>query len=130
MPGGHLSAQLLTRTTERVKDCARVLTSAFTDDPTITWILNSMSREERIAYLPKFFTAVCAAGALNGGTFEEIGDWKSCGILLPPGSDVGNLATLLPAGLPSVFWSIGFQGCKVCDLMSLFVGWLSSTDIV
>jgi hypothetical protein len=80
----------------------------------ITYLLHTLPLAKRASYLPNYFAALLKAAALNGGTFEEVGDWKSCGVLIPPGSRVDNFWTLLPAGFLGVAWTLGVGGCKVC----------------
>jgi hypothetical protein len=36
---------------------------------------------------------------LNGGTIDELHDFQSIGVLLPPGSNIGNLRKALQAGV-------------------------------
>lgn len=100
--------------TERVQNATEVLSKAFETDPTITFLLNSMSHEQRLKYLPKYFSALVSAAALNHASIEEVDDWKSCGVLVPPGYKIDNPFTLLPAGFLSVLWTIGIGGCQAC----------------
>jgi hypothetical protein len=74
-----------------------------------------MSKEQRLAYLPKYFSALLTAAALSHASFEEVGDWKSCGVLVPPSCKIDNPFTLLPAGFLSVLWTIGIGGCQACS---------------
>lgn len=102
------------KSTERVQNATEVLSKAFEVDPTITYLLNSMSKEQRLACLPQCFSALLTAAALNHASLDEAGDWKSCGVLVPPGCKIDNPLTLLPAGLLSVLWTIGLGGCQAC----------------
>jgi hypothetical protein len=72
-----------------------------------------MSDEERIGYLPAYFTALLTAASMNRAIFDEVEGWKSCGVLMPPECRVDNPWTLLPAGFIPMLWKIGFGGCKV-----------------
>jgi hypothetical protein len=98
-----------------VKEAAQVLSKAFEEDPVITYMLSSMNTEERLAYLPKYFNGLLTAAAMNHGKFDEAGDWKACGVLMPPGYRVDNPWTILPAGFIPLLWKIGVGGCKVRD---------------
>lgn len=82
-------------------------------DPTITYLLSSLTAEKRDAYRPKFFHAILAAAGMNGASFDEADGWKSCGVLMPPGSRIDQLSTAILAGFVSVLWSIGLGGCQV-----------------
>jgi hypothetical protein len=101
-----------------------LLSDAFETTPTITYLLSSLTLEQRNAYRPKFFSAILTAAALNGAIFAEANGWKSCGVLIPPGKKVVNLSTLLPSGFLSVMWSIGLGGCYVRET---FRNWCSTS---
>jgi hypothetical protein len=73
-----------------------------------------MSPEARLAYIPNYFDGLLTAAAMNNAIFDEAGDWKSCGVLMPPGCRVDNPLTFLPAGFISMLWNIGVGGCQVC----------------
>lgn len=77
-------------------------------------MLSSMGDSDRQAYLPKYFHALLSAAALNQATFDEAEDWKSCGVLMPPGFRVDNPLTIIQAGFFQMMWNIGIQGCQVC----------------
>jgi hypothetical protein len=66
------------------------LSKAFEKDPTITYLLSSLTPSKRLAYLPQYFHVILSAAASNNGIFDEIDNWKSCGVLMPPGKDVAN----------------------------------------
>ncbi|UNI13365.1 hypothetical protein JDV02_000115 [Purpureocillium takamizusanense] len=95
-----------------VAPAAAVLAPVFEDDPAITYVLNSLPRQERIAYLPAYFTALLTAAALNRAVFYEAASWQCTSVVMPPGEDVGNPWTLIPAGLVDMLRRIGFGGCK------------------
>lgn len=44
--------------------------------------------------------------------FDEVDDWSCCGILMPPGCDVG-LLTVPPWGVVEMVWTVGVGGMKV-----------------
>jgi len=88
------------------------LSKLFEDDPCITYVLCSMTREQRLAYLPAYFDVLLTAAAMNNATFEEINDWGSCAVMMPPGSRVDNPFTILQSGFISVLWNIGVGGCS------------------
>jgi hypothetical protein len=76
-------------------------------------MLSTLSEEEKIAYLPKYFDSLLTAAALNHGIFDEIGDWQSCAVLMPPEVRVDNPMTWLPSGLIPLLWKIGMKGFLV-----------------
>jgi hypothetical protein len=96
-----------------VKEAAQLLSKAFEEDPVITYMLSSMDKQDRLAYLPKYFNALLTAAAMNGGRFDEADGWKACGVLIPPGHRVDNPWTFLPAGFLSMLWKVGISGCRV-----------------
>ena len=73
-----------------------------------------MTKEQRLAYLPAYFDVLLTAAAMNHATFEEIDNWASCGVMMPPGYRVDNPFTLLQSGFISVLWQCGIGGCSVC----------------
>jgi len=97
---------------ERVRSAAKLLSEEFVDDPVIRYMLDSMSSEKRAAYFLRYFEILLSAAALNSARFDEADGWSSCAVWMPPGRRVDNPATLLPAGLISILWNIGIQGCR------------------
>ena len=95
-----------------MQQAAEVLSQAFVTDPTVTYLLSSMSKESRLAYLPQFFRTALTAAALNGALIGEVDNWSSCGVMMPPDGKADNPLTLLQAGLLSALWNIGIGGCK------------------
>lgn len=71
-----------------------------------------MTNEERIAYLPKYFTSVSIASALNDAIISEAGSWQSCLIVMKPGKSPTNVWTLIPSGGISVLSHAGISGLK------------------
>jgi hypothetical protein len=98
---------------ERVPDATKLLSSVFETDPVITYMLCSMTPETRLAYLPKYFNALLTAAAMNQASFDEIDDWKACGVLMSPGHRVDNPFTIIQAGFLPMLWNIGVRGCQV-----------------
>ena len=76
-------------------------------------MLSSMGHEARLAYLPKYFDSLLTAAAMNNAVFHEVGGWRGCGVLMPPGYRVDNIWTMLPAGFIPMLWKIGIGGCQV-----------------
>lgn len=97
---------------ERIQAATELLSEAFNDNPTVNYILDSVNPNQRDTYLPSFFRAVLTVAAANGATFDEIGGWKSCGVICPPGSAVDWIGPSLYPMVISVAWSIGFRGCQ------------------
>ena len=96
-----------------MKEAAELLSKAFYEDPVVTYMLSSMGRDARVDYLPKYFDSLLTAAAMNHATFSEVGGWKSCGVLMPPGHRVDNIWTMLPAGFLPMLWKVGIGGCQV-----------------
>ncbi|TVY78233.1 putative N-acetyltransferase [Lachnellula suecica] len=97
---------------EYVPGAATVFSNAFKTDPTINYLLSSLPAAERELYRPKFFQVLASAAILNGGTIEEIDDFKSCGIMMPPGKDVGNPLSWVQAGFVGMLWKLGIGGVR------------------
>ena len=98
---------------ERVEAATKLLSSIFGTDPVITYILCSMKPETRLAYLPKYFSALLTAAGMNKAIFDEADDWKCCGVLMPPKRRVDNPWTILQAGFIPMLWNVGVGGCQV-----------------
>ncbi|KFY09699.1 hypothetical protein V492_05376, partial [Pseudogymnoascus sp. VKM F-4246] len=117
----------------------QLLAPIFETDPLITYFLNGLTREQRNAYLPKYFTTLLTAAGLNQASFYHTDEqdaasdasvvdvpggmtkgskaagghpWRSGVVLLPPGSSIDNPLTMLPSGLPSVILKLGWAGVK------------------
>ena len=101
-----------------VAQAMSVLAPAFEQNPVIAYMLNSMTPEQCFAYLPRYFDCI-----LNGATTTPVSDWQSCRVNLPPGAEIDNPLTLLPAGLLRVLWSLGVSGCR-----KTLVEWPSLTE--
>ena len=99
--------------TERVQAATKLLSKAFETNPCITYVLNSMTKEKRLAYLPAYFDVLLTVGAMNHGTFEEIDNWGSCAVMMPPGYRVDNPFTLMQSGFLPMLWNCGIGGCSV-----------------
>ena len=100
-----------------------LLAEAFKKDPTITCILSGLG-EKAESYRPHFFHSILTSAALNGAVFNGIGDWKSCGVLMPPGCRMDSIGTWLRANLFGMLWTVGFQGTKVCGATTVVMSML------
>lgn len=89
---------------------------AFKNDPVLAYMLLDMSRDERLAYLPTYWSKLIKAALLNDGIITEADGWKSASVMVPPGRSVDNVWTLLPAGGLSILWRIGVSGITVREL--------------
>ncbi|KFZ18067.1 hypothetical protein V501_01364, partial [Pseudogymnoascus sp. VKM F-4519 (FW-2642)] len=130
--GGKGASQL-------IHPAVTLLAPIFETDPLITYFLNGLTREERNAYLPKYFTILLTAAGMNKGSFYHTDEldsnspasvspspsgpregekvagshpWRSTIVLLPPGSSIDNPLTMLPSGLPSVLLKLGLRGVR------------------
>ncbi|RDW85136.1 hypothetical protein BP6252_02726 [Coleophoma cylindrospora] len=78
---------------ESLPQAISLYSSAFKDDPVITYMLNNFTEEARLAYLPSYFRAILTAAALNKAIIADVADWQCCGFLMPPGEKVDNPMT-------------------------------------
>ncbi|KFY00933.1 hypothetical protein V490_01144, partial [Pseudogymnoascus sp. VKM F-3557] len=117
---------------ELIVPAVNLLAPIFQTDPLITYFLNGLTREERNAYLPKYFTVLLTAAGLNKGIFYHTDEdavsngggaangttpgqtppWRSGVVLMPPGTAIDNPLTMLPAGLPGVMIKLGLRSIK------------------
>lgn len=91
---------------------ARLNGRVFDRDPVITYMLLGMSREERLAYLPIYWTTLVKSALLNEAIITEADGWKAASVIIPPGKCVDNVWTLIYAGFLCVLWRLGFSGFK------------------
>ncbi|CAL5875248.1 uncharacterized protein PFLUO_LOCUS9552 [Penicillium psychrofluorescens] len=85
---------------------------AFDTDPVIAYMLLDMSQEERLQYLPIYWTKLVKSALLNDALITEADGWKAASVFVPPGKYVNGVWSLLWAGFLSVLWRIGFTGVK------------------
>lgn len=83
----------------------------FRDDPVIVFMLQSLVREKRHAYMRAYYMALMTQAGLNGAIFDEAGDYLSCSVLMPPGTAIDNPWTMLSAGILGLLWNVGIGGC-------------------
>lgn len=88
----------------------------FATDPVVTYMLLDMSREERLAYLPTYWSTLVRSALMNGASITEADGWKAASVIIPPGKAIDNVWTLLYAGFLCVLWRIGLSGFKVWNL--------------
>ncbi len=105
--------QITTGGIELVSHATKVLSEAFEDDPTMAYTLPTMSREQRVAFLPRYFESLLTSAATNNASIDGIADWQSCGILMPPGCHYDGAWSMLQAGFFPVLWAAGLEGCRV-----------------
>ncbi|KAJ5503679.1 Acyl-CoA N-acyltransferase [Penicillium fimorum] len=84
----------------------------FDTDPVITYMLLSLSRQERLAYLPTYWATLIKSALLNDAVITEADGWKAASVMVPPGRYIDNAWTLVWAGFLSVLWKLGMQGVK------------------
>lgn len=87
---------------------------AFDNDPVVAYMLLDMPREERLAYLPTYWSILIRSALLNDGLITEADGWEAASVLIPPGKYIDNAWTLIYAGFLCFLWRIGFSGLKVC----------------
>ncbi|KAJ5171936.1 hypothetical protein N7492_004529 [Penicillium capsulatum] len=97
---------------EMLKPVAQLNGRVFENDPVVTYMLLDMSREERLAYLPTYWTILIRSALLNDALITEADGFKAASVLIPPGRHIDNVWTLLYAGLLCFLWKIGFPGLK------------------
>lgn len=85
----------------------------FDEDPVIAYMLLDMSREERLEYLPTYWSKLGRSALMNDAVITEADGWKAGAIVTPPGGRVENVWALVYAGFLGVLWRIGVSGLKV-----------------
>ncbi|KAJ5723499.1 Acyl-CoA N-acyltransferase, partial [Penicillium malachiteum] len=91
---------------------ARLNGRVFDADPVVTYMLLEMSKEERLAYLPTYWSTLVKSALLNDAIITEADGWKAASVILPPGKHIDNAWKLLYSGFLCVLWRIGFPGLK------------------
>ncbi|KAJ5750596.1 Acyl-CoA N-acyltransferase [Penicillium manginii] len=84
----------------------------FDNDPVVAYMLLDMSQEERLAYLPTYWSTLVRSALMNGAIITEADGWKAASVIIPPGKGIDNVWTLLYAGFLCVLWRIGISGLK------------------
>jgi len=99
---------------KNVRRVADILAEAFEKDPVLNAFVEPIKNlEVRKKFRDtRWFHALATAASMNGGEFYEVEDWKGVAIWMPPGSDVANPWTLLPAGIIGVAWTLRYAGLK------------------
>lgn len=92
---------------------ARLNGRVFDDDPVITYMLLDMPTEERLAYLPTYWSVLVKSALLNDAIITEADGWKAASVVTPLGKHVDNIWTLFYAGFLCVLWKMGLSGFKV-----------------
>ncbi|GLI79933.1 hypothetical protein PoHVEF18_008281 [Penicillium ochrochloron] len=97
---------------EMLAPVARLNGRVFDDDPVITYMLLDMPKEERLAYLPTYWSILVKSALLNDALITEADGWKAGSVVIPPGRHVDNVWTLFYAGFLGVLWKMGASGFK------------------
>ncbi|KAK5800794.1 hypothetical protein VI817_003006 [Penicillium citrinum] len=84
----------------------------FDTDPVVTYMLLDMSQEERLTYLPTYWSTLVRSALMNDALITEADGWKAASVIIPPGKAIDNVWTLLYAGFLCVLWRIGLSGFK------------------
>lgn len=96
-----------------LKSVAALNGRVFDTDPVIAYMLLGMSQQQRLAYLPTYWTTLIKSALLNRAVITEADGWKSASVMIPPGGYIDNVWTLLWAGFLGVLWKMGLSGVKV-----------------
>jgi ribosomal protein S18 acetylase RimI-like enzyme len=91
---------------------ARLNGRVFDDDPVIMYMLLEMPKEERLAYLPTYWSILIKSALLNDALITEADGWKAASVVIPPERQVDNVWTLFYAGFLGVLWKMGASGFK------------------
>lgn len=97
---------------------ARLNGRVFDEDPVIAYMLLDMSREERLEYLPTYWSTLGRSALMNDAVITEADGWKAAAIVIPPGRSIEKVWILLYAGFLGVLWRIGLSGLRVCLCLS------------
>ena len=76
-------------------------------------MLNNLSTEKQLAYLPSYLNVLFKLAARNSATIEEIDDWSCCAVFLPPGCSVDDPFTIPPWGILEMVKTLGIPGLMV-----------------
>lgn len=106
-------------TPEMLDQVAALNGRVFDEDPVIAYMLLDMSRDERLDYLPTYWSKLGKSALMNDAVITEADGWKAGAIVIPPGGRVENVWTLVYAGFLGVLWRVGVSGMKV-SLFSFF----------
>ena len=79
-------------------------------------MLNNLSNEELVAYLPNCLDVLFKLAVRNSATIVEIDNWSCCCVALPPGFSVDNPFTIPPWGFLEMVKKLGARGMVVGDV--------------
>ncbi|KAJ5708802.1 hypothetical protein N7493_010136 [Penicillium malachiteum] len=85
-----------------LESVARLNGRIFDTDPVVTYMLLEMSKEERLAYLPTYWSTLVKSALLNDAIITEADGWKAASVIVPPGKHIDNAWKLLYAGFLSI----------------------------
>ncbi|KAJ5676167.1 hypothetical protein N7462_009064 [Penicillium macrosclerotiorum] len=97
---------------EMLQPVAQLNGRVFDNDPVVAYMLLNMSRDERLAFLPTYWTTLVRSALLNDAMITEADGWKAASVVIPPGRYIDNVWTLLYSGFLCVLWKLGFLGLK------------------
>ena len=102
-------------TKQHVDVASRLHALNFLDDPVDNWFFASRTEAQKSIYIHDLFHSMLAAARLNGGTCDEVwhdGQMVCTVSWTPPGRDVANPMTLIPAGVIPALFKLGWRGVK------------------
>lgn len=68
-----------------------------------------MSRSDRLAYYPTYFSTILRASLMNDATILQEDNYTSSCILFPPGKNPSNPWTIVQAGILGIAWNVGLR---------------------
>ncbi|KAJ5132074.1 Acyl-CoA N-acyltransferase [Penicillium atrosanguineum] len=97
---------------DKLDPVARLNGRVFDNDPVIAYMLLDMSHEQRLQYLPSYWSKLARSALMNDALITEADGWKAASIVIPPGRDIDNVWTLVYSGFLCILWKIGYSGLK------------------
>lgn len=87
--------------------------SAFNDDPAITFCLASLDEDDRDRLRGSFIGVLLHGAVSKNATIEEVEDFSSCGVIVPPAGEVEAPATESGPNFMDRMKALGLEGCMV-----------------
>ncbi|RAQ43813.1 Protein kinase-like domain protein [Aspergillus flavus] len=99
------------KSADQVEKAAKVLAGAFREDPSITYCLNNIECGRRSSARQVLLCSLLNGALQKGGSIDEVNDFDSCGVLVPPRSKARQSTSNHTIGLKEELISAGLGEC-------------------
>lgn len=101
-----------------MEKATKVLAGAFREDPSITYCLNNIECGRRSSARQVLLCSLLNGALQKGGSIDEVNDFDSCGVLVPPRNKARQSTSNHTIGLKEELISAGLGECLVRTLLT------------